>query len=263
MWLCFASIPTIRHCLYESFYWLHQVGFICEDATTLTSDFHLPVIQCSLFSCTFIVTEPWVLGLTYTLQVHNTKIFSILRLSLLTVVIFGVALIARVALSTRNHLAAPTATLHVQNETATLIKVPIQKRSWFKLNWSGGQYFYLRFFKPTLQPYTSHPFTVANLENDTGKYLKFLVRTNKGFTRHLAREATKHEDVPLRVWLDGPYGTLSSAGFSACQSILFIAGGTGITFGFPILLELLQASTVEKSLGKQFHLIWSVKHRCK
>lgn len=77
-------------------------------------------------------------------------------------------------------------------------------------------------------PFEAHPFTPAIVEYE-GEEIKmvFVIRVRDGMTRRLAEYTTsrmdvENERVPLRVWVDGPYGQPPDHGEFA--TVVLIAG---------------------------------------
>ncbi|KAF4547905.1 Ferric reductase like transmembrane component-containing protein 5 [Elsinoe fawcettii] len=122
-----------------------------------------------------------------------------------------------------------------------------------------GQHFYLTFPRITL--WQSHPFTPLSLPDKLNGHVQhdYLFRAKKGETRRLALTARAQGglvDVP--VILSGAYGTAITNRLGSEANILCIAGGTGITFVLPILLDLINKSPVE---GRKITLVWAVRTR--
>ncbi|KAG8625712.1 hypothetical protein KVT40_006113 [Elsinoe batatas] len=134
------------------------------------------------------------------------------------------------------------------------ITFPHQRAS-FKI----GQHFYLTFPRITL--WQSHPFTPLSLPDKVDGQVQhtYLFRAKKGETRRLALTAKAQgglADVP--VVLSGPYGTAITDRLGSEANVLCIAGGTGITFVLPILLDMINKTPIE---GRKITLIWAVRTR--
>uniref|UniRef100_L7IY21 Ferric reductase NAD binding domain-containing protein n=1 Tax=Pyricularia oryzae (strain P131) TaxID=1143193 RepID=L7IY21_PYRO1 len=106
----------------------------------------------------------------------------------------------------------------------------------------------------------SHPFTPLSLpvvERGVARH-SYIFRAKSGETAKIA--AMAEETTP--VVLQGPYGEHSSEVLGPHVNVLAIAGGTGITYVLPVLLELaaeanLNAQTISE---RQVHLLWAVRH---
>ncbi|KAF1911243.1 ferric reductase like transmembrane component-domain-containing protein [Ampelomyces quisqualis] len=139
--------------------------------------------------------------------------------------------------------------------------------------WAVGQHFYLTF--PESSIWQSHPFTPLSLPifgADTQRH-SYIFRAKKGETKKIAALSAKraarsnsheesHEslmaDARLSVLMTGPYGERTMSDLSPDSNILCIAGGTGITYVLPVLLDL---ATRPQSLDRRMSLIWVIRHR--
>ncbi|KAK0365990.1 hypothetical protein LTR91_023600 [Friedmanniomyces endolithicus] len=119
--------------------------------------------------------------------------------------------------------------------------------------WQAGQHFHLTF--PSLSIWQSHPFTPSSLPdpNSTLQQHTYLLRVRKGITAGLA---TLDKSATLPVILSGPYGRAYPS--YGAQNLLAVAGGTGVTFTLPIVLEALRRRV---ACGPQFavEFVWVVK----
>ncbi|ORY27089.1 putative ferric-chelate reductase [Naematelia encephala] len=118
-----------------------------------------------------------------------------------------------------------------------------------KEKWHTGQHVYLRL--PTLNPFQSHPFTIASTFHEDATTLNLLIKTRSGLTRKLASHASKNPDKAVPVILEGPYGGLEER-LERFDDILLIAGGVGGTFTWPIA-EYLTAKNLP------FRMVWCVR----
>jgi predicted ferric reductase len=132
---------------------------------------------------------------------------------------------------------------------------------------------------------TRHPFSIANtVELQTlehGEYskatpkLELLVGIHKGFTSRLQAKALAsdpHVPFSLPLYVDGPYGHSPHTG--DFDTVVLVAGGTGVTYMASVLEGIIWAANVMESnqwkveranrkLGKtrKVVLIWSVRER--
>lgn len=104
-----------------------------------------------------------------------------------------------------------------------------------------GQHYFLTFPRGSI--WQSHPFTPLSVSDDG---LAFIVRARRGETRKLLALGP---ETP--VILSGPYGPDISAPRES--SVLAIAGGTGIAYVLPVLLEQRCKGPVQ--------LVWCVRER--
>lgn len=147
-----------------------------------------------------------------------------------------------------------------------------------RMTWAPGQYALLNI--PCLSRFTSHPFTIASVGEDVkdsssrddnefnavGRRpeLVFFIRAKQGFTLDLWNEVQRRTvrpgpnpipvnsnlDTPsyppsyhapiFRAQVDGPYGSAARARWLTHSTVLIITGGTGVSFGLPILEYLCQ-----------------------
>jgi hypothetical protein len=89
--------------------------------------------------------------------------------------------------------------------------------------------------------------------------LEILMRVGTGFTSSLRQKAIEEQvtgqPLVLPVILDGPYSG-PSADIVSFDSVLLVAGGTGITFALPILEDLVTGC--HDSRPASVELVWVV-----
>lgn len=139
--------------------------------------------------------------------------------------------------------------------------------------WHVGQHFYLTF--PESSIWQSHPFTPLSLPvygADAQRH-SYIFRAKRGETKKITTLSAKrvarkldhahaHEglmaEARLSVVLTGPYGEKTTKSLAPSSNILCIAGGTGITYVLPVLLEFaFQPQTPDRHLS----LVWVVRRR--
>ncbi|KAJ5765255.1 hypothetical protein N7520_004814 [Penicillium odoratum] len=122
--------------------------------------------------------------------------------------------------------------------------------------WAVGQHYYLCFTQCSV--WQSHPFTPLNapmLEEGNVKH-SYLLRAKHGETKKVADLAAMgHLHTP--IILTGAYGNAITSDLSPNTNIMCIAGGTGITYVLPVLLELARQPS---SLTRNVELIWAVRN---
>ncbi|KAK0203870.1 iron reductase [Desarmillaria ectypa] len=120
--------------------------------------------------------------------------------------------------------------------------------------WSPGQCAYLTVPSVGL---AAHPFTISSVDtrNKEDKLI-FLIRVHDGFTKRLLNKAENGQR--MRLLLDGPYSSPPmTRGF---DSVVLIAGGTGVAFTLPLLLDLLQQSRQGKRLPcSRILFVWAIR----
>lgn len=174
------------------------------------------------------------------------------------------------------------------SKESDVIRLDIKTNS-FLARPAAGQFYYL--YQPcTWQGYENHPFTLGawssrfasdDAENyllehedlpnepeepDSGashrsavQTLIFWIRPYDGWTRRLRDECLQSiEGVtnPL-ILLEGPYG--HHCPISSFDSVLLIAGGTGIASAVPYILEHMALSKGSKTDTTNMHLLWTAR----
>jgi len=95
------------------------------------------------------------------------------------------------------------------------------------MNWAPGQHAFI--ILPTIStlPFEAHPFTIASISSsdeeasaDDEHELTFIIRARDGFTKRLRADALGEVPVPIKAFIDGPYGCPPSlAHYSTCVLI--------------------------------------------
>lgn len=88
--------------------------------------------------------------------------------------------------------------------------------------------------------------------------LVLVFKPHKGFTKEMFNISRSMPDVSLRAFLDGPYGGLSRK-LEAFETVLMIAGGSGITPIVGHLQHLVQKILAGEALTKDIRIVWAVK----
>lgn len=104
--------------------------------------------------------------------------------------------------------------------------------------WRPGQSAYLTLPKISRTPLEGHPFTISTIDTDSSQNseLKFLIQVRKGFTKRLY-DADETKTIGT-ILVDGPYSTPPR--LVGYDSILLIAGGTGVSFALPLMLDVVE-----------------------
>ncbi|KAJ5794289.1 hypothetical protein N7457_000888 [Penicillium paradoxum] len=122
--------------------------------------------------------------------------------------------------------------------------------------WAIGQHYYLSFTQCSI--WQSHPFTPLNLPLESKGRVKhsYILRAKSGETKKIADlAATGIATTP--VILTGAYGESITTHLTPNTNIICVAGGTGITYVLPVLLELARQ---KPSSDRKVELIWAVRH---
>ena len=137
--------------------------------------------------------------------------------------------------------------------------------------WRPGAHVFLRV--PRLGLFQSHPATIASIPSSHSSDLVFILKGHKGFTDRLLKSATSSTTIfPPKTQqnattsqqayialVDGPYGG-SHANFAAFDTVLLIAGSTGVTFTLPQLLDIAHRATTCRLPIRRLEFIWVVKN---
>ncbi|KAL1955593.1 hypothetical protein VTO42DRAFT_8396 [Malbranchea cinnamomea] len=144
-------------------------------------------------------------------------------------------------------------------ENAVKVTIPTQMR------WRPGQYVYLRM--PRISVLGNHPFTIASLCSDDfpSSYgeeyrdMTLVFRPFEGFTKKVLHTAlTKGPLKTYRSFIDGPYGGMRRD-MASFDTVIFFAGGSGITAIASQLLDLIRRMRDGKALTRTVRVVWSVK----
>ncbi|KAJ4005949.1 hypothetical protein NW752_001195 [Fusarium irregulare] len=126
--------------------------------------------------------------------------------------------------------------------------------------WKIGQHFYLCFTECSI--WQSHPFTPLSLpvlKEGTIQH-SYILRAKQGETRKLAEMARKqiaeNVDMTTPVILSGSYGESITENLTPETNVLCVAGGTGITYVLPVLLDLISKPS---SSMRKVQLIWAIR----
>jgi ferric-chelate reductase len=167
-----------------------------------------------------------------------------------------------------NNIHPGRATLEVVAGGVTKIRVQTQVK-----RWSPGAYVLLSI--PRYGIGQSHPATIASTPTSHNGDLIFILKGQKGFTRSLLKSANSSttsllagakEETPTQqkthvTFIDGPYGA-SQADFACFDTVLLVAGSTGVTFTLPILLDLVhRASKQRQKLPvRRIEFVWIIRN---
>ncbi|KAG8528642.1 uncharacterized protein KY384_006329 [Bacidia gigantensis] len=134
-----------------------------------------------------------------------------------------------------------------------------------EMKWRPGQYVYIRM--PGISVFESHPFTIASLcsEDFPSEYgenykdMALVFRPFGGFTRKvLDRALVDGPEKTYRAFIDGPYGGMRRD-IASFDTVVFFAGGSGITAIVSQLLNLIKKMRDNKAMTTKIHVIWALK----
>ncbi|KAF7351455.1 Ferric/cupric reductase transmembrane component 1 [Mycena sanguinolenta] len=175
------------------------------------------------------------------------------------------------------------------------LRVTVRRPDYFR--WSPGQMAYLSIPSVSAMPWEAHPFTIASIDgcippskeissrddsasdkekdesvesevvavdnspSGYSKRLVFLLRVHDGFTKRLLHAAHSPAaiDHTLNAYIDGPYCSPPSVrGFG---TVLLFGGGSGISFIFPLLLDVIKgANTGTNPTCQKVVFVWAIRH---
>ncbi|KAI0794429.1 ferric reductase NAD binding domain-containing protein [Fomes fomentarius] len=135
-----------------------------------------------------------------------------------------------------------------------------------QIKWRAGQHFFVRFLDLGIHAASSHPFTVSTLddlqqsEGEGGgiRIMEIYARVHGGITARLAAVAASQSLRTSYVMLDGPYGGVEG-NIKTYDRVLLLAGGSGVTFLVPLLLDLVQSYDPETTKTRKVHLVWVMR----
>ncbi|KAI6780718.1 ferric reductase like transmembrane component [Emericellopsis cladophorae] len=124
--------------------------------------------------------------------------------------------------------------------------------------WSIGQHFYICFTDGSI--WQSHPFTPLNLPEraaDGTTQHSYILRAKGGETRKMAEILAETRKSTTGVILTGPYGANITRSLTSTDNVLCIAGGTGITYVLPVVMDVCRRPAVNRKV----EIVWFVRHR--
>lgn len=124
--------------------------------------------------------------------------------------------------------------------------------------WRVGQHFYLCFTEGSI--WQSHPFTPLNYpgrasDGTTGH--SYIFRAKGGETRKMATMLEEKQKTTTPVILTGPYGEGITRTLGDSENVLCVAGGTGITYVLPVIIDLSR----REGFNRKLELVWFVRHQ--
>ena len=89
--------------------------------------------------------------------------------------------------------------------------------------------------------------------------MSFFVRSHAGFTRKLSRYTSSNFDGSVTSWIDGPYGGVGRRIENEYDTMILIAGGSGITSCLPWLQHISQSVTYRSVRIANVKLLWVMR----
>jgi len=233
--ICVLSLPYIRERFYESFYAAHILLVITYFGLLFWHSANWLDCWAYLWATLAIWVTSWLVRVFWKTQPLNIR---------------------------NSWLNGDIATVRVVPGDVTRIDV------WpsGEFHWKPSQHVFLRFTNIT--PLDNHPFTIATAElaRSSPCHLVFLPRAHTGFTRKLisyvqAQGSTDDRAITTGIWLDGPYGGFHHSLHKRYDTLILLAGGTGITACFPWLQDIVSRPREQESDSriKRVVLVWAMK----
>lgn len=125
-------------------------------------------------------------------------------------------------------------------------------------SWQAGSY--VRLFIPRFNVVQGHPATILSTPSSHGGDMVFILRSCGNFTKRLLKAAQTegHQSMHLTL-IDGPYPS-PHANFACFDTLVLIAGSTGVTFTLSVLQDLAQRAKTHKILPlRTLHFTWVIK----
>ncbi|KAL0954203.1 hypothetical protein HGRIS_005331 [Hohenbuehelia grisea] len=137
--------------------------------------------------------------------------------------------------------------------------------------WRVGQHCWLRM--PHLSILQNHPFTITNLPQQLAvptsdeksraieaNEVVFYVRAHQGLSRDLLESVEGGlNDQRVSVHVDGPYGGLVEDIPALYETLIFVAGGSGIAACLPWIQHVAQRAVQGATTVSTVHLVWIVR----
>ncbi|GAA5849470.1 hypothetical protein JCM9279_000912 [Rhodotorula babjevae] len=231
-WLCVLSLAPVRRLSHEFFYTMHVVAAL---VFLVTCYLHFEAL---LGSWAYLHASVVIVGVGFLYRVGVVGFFS------------------------RGFTRPDVATLESLGHSAVAVEIEVKGG----MRWSAGQHVFVRFL--TVHPWSTHPFTIASPDLSSvptipnTRTMRLVLRPHSGLTARLAALARTDPSRTLPVLLDGPYGPSSlSPIVHGADSVLLLAGGTGMSFVLPVLAALvgIDASS-DLHVVRDVRVVWAVPH---
>jgi len=149
---------------------------------------------------------------------------------------------------------------HLELAADNTVKMTLKR----PMTWSAGQHAYIVMPGVSVFPFEAHPFTIASIpENVDGsategeRELVFFVHGETGFTKRLRKHVGKNGHGSVTCLIDGPYGCPPD--LLTFDTVILVAGGTGITYTFPLFLDVIRNAKLGKSSVQRIVFIWAIR----
>ncbi|WOO77784.1 60S ribosomal protein L22 1 [Vanrija pseudolonga] len=126
------------------------------------------------------------------------------------------------------------------------------------IHWSAGQHAFLSMPTITQSLHESHPFSFANVPDGRNDNAVFIIKVHEGATKLLRDSMSDIVETRIPVYIEGPYGAVHS--LRHWDSVLLVAGGTGVTFCLSHLHDLVNRQHGTEG-PRRVRLVWHVRRR--
>ncbi|BFZ64314.1 ferric-chelate reductase Frp1 [Saitoella coloradoensis] len=169
----------------------------------------------------------------------------------------GIICLDRVFRWMRIGTGVPFRKANVETYPGGIVVLRIEKPKGLSMmrRWAPGSHCFLSL--PTLAPGQGHPFTIMSTPEDDS--IDILIRARSGVTGTLCKKALAGAQA-VPVCVDGPYG--HCAAFHRYETVLLIAGGTGIAFSMTVARDLVRRRVAQTGIyTKRVKFIWVITNR--
>lgn len=222
IWMNLSTIAPLRHMSYEFFVVQHILTFF---GFIIAIMMHLP--DTAYYSRVYIY---------------------------IPIVLYFLDRLVRTARYVFNNIRPGQAKLEALDGGATRIRVASKQIK----KWTPGAHVLLSI--PKLGFGQSHPATILSTPSSHNGELVFILKAHKGFTRRCHQACHASSSPSYTALIDGPY-TARHSDFAAFDTLILIAGGTGITFTISTLLDLAQRAASQPLPLRTIDFVWVIKQR--
>jgi predicted ferric reductase len=132
------------------------------------------------------------------------------------------------------------------------------------VRWKTGQHVWLRV--PHLSWLQNHPYTIANVPRDsepseTSHEMSFLIRAQRGLTLDLSKSANDecNVDRTVPIHVDGPYGGIPENVTADYDTVVLVAGGSGVAACIPWIQHIVAAQRAGAISVRDVRMLWTVR----
>jgi hypothetical protein len=160
----------------------------------------------------------------------------------------------------QGHYTPPRGYAYAELMSGMTVRITFVAPNFFP--WAPGQHFLIHI--PSISRLTSHPFTCGSIcdeqaPEDGGRALVFFIRAKNGWTKDLWNKVVKlisrgqmhppgehpplgaqlpTRGVLLRMFVDGPFGSVVRSRFEDHSTVVIVAGGSGVSFGLSLFIYM-------------------------